>query len=284
MEMPVEAEDERTELGPRMSWEPAQYLKYASERLRPAVDLMARIGLAAPRTAVDLGCGAGNVTRLLAKRWPRARITGIDNSAEMLAKAREETPSGIDITWISGDLARWAAEMASEHADLVYSNAALHWLDDHARLFPRLMEIVARGGVLAVQMPSNFLAPSHVVLRDVAEGPRWRAKLGTLVRPAPVATAAQYFDWLAPHAETVDTWTTEYLHVLPSAADGEHPVIAWMKGTTLTPFLQVLDADAQRSFVAECTARIALAYPTQPDGRVLYPFRRLFVVATRSNR
>jgi trans-aconitate 2-methyltransferase len=270
--------------GPAVSWEPAQYLKYTGERLRPALDLMARIPLTAPTTVVDLGCGAGNVTRILAARWPGARVTGIDDSATMLAAARDAIPEGADIELLASDAADWAASAATASVDLLYSNAALHWLDDHATLLPRLMRIVAPGGVLAVQMPSNFLAPSHTALHDVAQNPRWRTRLGALLRPASVATAAQYFAWLAPQAEAVDAWTTEYLHVLPNAGAGEHPVIAWMKGTALTPFLAPLDADAQRAFVAECSDRVAQAYPPGPDGRVLYPFRRVFVVAVRGNR
>ncbi len=267
-----------------MSWEPGQYLKYASERLRPALDLMARIDLAAPRTVVDLGCGAGNVTRILAKRWPHAHFIGVDNSAEMLAKAREAGPDGAHIEWCLADLAEWVDATAPASTDLVFSNAALHWLDDHARLFPRLMGIVARGGVLAVQMPSNFHAPSHVMLNEVAGSPRWRGRLGALVRPVPVAPAEDYFALLSPHSEAVDAWTTEYLHILPLAREGDHPVIAWVKGTSLIPFLAALDAEGQREFVRDCTERIAQAYPVLPEGRVLYPFRRVFLVAVRGNR
>ena len=266
-----------------MTWEPGQYLKYAGERLRPALDLMARVGLAAPSTIVDLGCGAGNVTRILAERWPRARTVGIDNSEAMLAQARAVAGGG-SIAWQTADLAAWAGETPAASVDLVYSNAALHWLDDHATLFPRLMGIVLRGGALAVQMPSNFSAPSHVALHDVANAPRWRARLAGILRSEPVAPAAQYFDWLSPHADSVDVWTAEYLHVLPPAKDKDHPVIAWMRGTALTPFFAVLDVDAQREFVRDCAERVERAYPPRPDGRVLYPFRRLFMVAARGNR
>ena len=143
--------------------------------------------------------------------------------------------------------------------DLVYSNAALHWIGDHATLFPALMRIVARDGVLAAQMPSNFLAPSHVVLDDAVVSTRSATRLGELRRGVPVAPGAQYFEWLAPGAESVDVWTTEYLHVLPQDPGGDHPVIAWMKGTALTPFFAALDPSAQRELVAECAERIAKA-------------------------
>jgi len=267
-----------------MTWQPGQYLKYAGERLRPALDLMARVDLAAPSRVVDLGCGAGNVTRILIERWPHAHFTGVDNSAEMLAKARETVSDGARIEWQLADLADWAAATAPASVDLVYSNAALHWLDDHARLFPRLIGTVARGGVLAVQMPSNFHAPSHVVLNEVAESPRWRDRLRALVRPVPVAPVDDYFAWLSPHAHTIDAWTTEYVHVLQPAHDGDHPVIAWVKGTSMVPFLGALDPDAQREFVRDCAQKIEPAYPALPDGRVPYPFRRVFLVATRGNR
>jgi trans-aconitate 2-methyltransferase len=267
-----------------MTWEPAQYLKYSNERLRPALDLMARIVQTAPRSVVDLGCGAGNVTRILAERWPSARVTGVDNSAAMLTKAREAVPAALGIEWQTADLAAWAAGATPASVDLVYSNAALHWLSDHATLFPALMRIVARDGVLAVQMPSNFLAPSHVVLEEVVGNPRWNSRLGALRRGVPVAPPAQYFEWLLPQAQSVDVWTTEYLHVLSPDPGGDHPVIAWMKGTALTPFFAVLDANAQRELTDDCTGRITEAYPSLPDGRVLYPFRRLFMVAARGNR
>jgi len=267
-----------------MTWDPGQYLKYATERLRPALDLMAHVPLAQPRTIVDLGCGAGNVTRILSERWPAAQITGVDNSPAMLAKARATLQGNPRVSWLEADLAAWAEAPPSGGIDLVYSNAALHWLPGHAALFPRLFATVAENGVLAVQMPSNFDAPSHVALAEIAAGPRFGSRLRALVGPTPVASAAQYFDWLAPLAQTIDAWTTEYLHVLPPTEDGEHPVVAWTRGTALTPFLSALDAGAQRAFVAEYAERVAAAYPPRPDGRVLFAFRRLFVVATRSKR
>ncbi len=265
-----------------MTWDPAQYLKYSGERLRPALDLLARIGVVAPRTIVDLGCGAGNVTRILAERWPKAAVVGLDNSAAMLAKARASGVAGID--WREAELATWADSPIPAEADIVFSNAALHWLDDHAMLFPRLFSAVARGGILAVQMPSNFAAPSHVELHAVATGARWRSRIGERARRVPVATSAQYFEWLAPMADSIDAWTTEYLHVLPRGEEGDHPVVAWTKGTALTPFLEALDPDEQRAFVADYAERTRMAYPVRSDGRVLFPFRRLFIIATRSKR
>ena len=264
-----------------MSWDPTQYLRYASERLRPALDLLARIDLAAPRTIVDLGCGAGNVTALLAQRWPGATIVGVDSSREMLDQARASAAVGPKREWIEADIATFAPD---EPVDVVYSNAALHWQDDHARLFPGIFDWVAPGGVLAVQMPDQFAAPSHVVVAEVIATARWRERLEPLRRASPVLPAADYFRLLAAAARQVDAWTTDYLHVLPASVDGVHPVAAWLKGTTMTPFLAVLDQDEAQAFVGDVSLRVGKTYPPNPDGRVLFAFRRVFVVASRGIR
>ena len=265
-----------------MNWNPTQYLKYASERLRPALDLMARVPITAPRTIIDLGCGAGNVTKVLAERWPLARVIGVDNSGAMLATARASTAGSAQHDWIEADLADWSP---GEPAEIVFSNAALHWQDDHTTLFPRIFTWVAPGGALAVQMPDQFSAPSHVALAELVRSARWRGRLGHLLRAAPVTSTASYFRLLDGAAQQVDAWTTEYLHVLPAAPQAaEHPVVGWTKGSALTPFLAVLDDDAQRAFLDDYTLRLAAAYPLLPDGRVLLPFRRLFMVASRTIR
>jgi len=265
-----------------MSWDPVQYLKYAHERLRPALDLIARLPVEAPQSVVDLGCGTGNVAKILALRWPQARIIGVDNSAEMLAVAKASTAGGgTQHEWIHADLAQWAPK---DPAAIVFSNAALHWHDDHAALFPRIFGWVAPGGMLAIQMPDQYAAPSHVALAATVSSERWRDRLGTLLRRSPVAPAGSYFRLLAAEAAVVDAWTTEYLHVLPPAEDGVHPVVAWTKGTALTPFLAVLDGEAQQAFLADYSARVTIAYPALPDGRVLFAFRRVFVVASRAMR
>jgi trans-aconitate 2-methyltransferase len=264
-----------------MAWNPSQYLKFADERKRPAIDLIARIPLDAPRTIVDLGCGAGNVTRLLADRWPQARVVGVDSSREMLERARASIGNDARFEWSEGDIASWRPSAGSK-PDLVFSNAALHWLDDHETLLPRLLASAAEGGALAVQMPHNFDAPAHVALFDLARSARFRAALASRVRERPVALPAAYYQWLSPHASSVDIWTTEYLHVLARGADGEHPVVAWNSATAMTPFTTALDAAAVRAFVDEYRSRIATLYPLRADGRVLFAFRRLFIVARRN--
>jgi len=253
-----------------MAWDPAQYLKFAGPRLRPALDLLQRIDKEAPETVYDLGAGAGNVTRLIAARWPAARIVGVDSSAEMLRKAAAENPG---ILWQEADLATWRPDRP---ADVIYSNAALHWIEDHAPLFVALFDSLAAGGVFAVQIPRNFGAPSHTSMGEAARRGPWRTRLEPLLRPAPVAEPAIYFDLLAPYAARLDMWETEYLQVL----DGEHAVKEYTKSTWLSPLLAALDEPERSQFEAAYTEMVDAAYPRRADGRTLFPFRRLFMIAT----
>lgn len=255
-----------------MTWNPDQYLRFSEPRLRPAVDLLARINLAAPRHVVDLGCGAGNVTRLLAQRWPAAHITGVDDSEPMLARARQALP---DATWVQAGAAQWEPAVP---VDLIFSNAALNWVPEHARVFPALMNHLAPGGILAVQMPRNFEAASHRGMEETARQGPWRAALEHLLGPPPVAAPAAYVTWLQGHAALLDVWETEYQHIL----DGPDAVKEWTKGTWLKRFLEALPpADAAR-FEADYASRMRLAYPPRPDGRTVFAFRRVFVVAQRA--
>jgi trans-aconitate 2-methyltransferase len=254
-----------------MPWDPKLYSAFAAPRMRPAVDLLNRVEIDAPDRIADLGCGTGSVTRLLGRRWPDARIWGVDSSPEML-RAAESEPSAI--TWISGDAGTWTPD---HRLDFLFSNAALHWLDDHAALFPRLMGHLNAGGVLAVQVPHNHYAASHAVMTETVEAGPWAPHLRKLLRRFPVGDPDFYYDVLSPVSARVDIWETEYLHVL----DGEDPVVKWTMGTALRPYLDALDEPRRTEFLAEYTRRIALAYPRRPDGRTLFPFRRLFMVAVR---
>lgn len=254
-----------------MTWNPDQYLKFAEPRLRPAVDLLARIPLASPTRVFDLGCGAGNVTRLLLDRWPRADIAGVDDSPEMLARARESLPA---LHWIQSSIADWQVPQA---ADLIYSNATLHWLPDHGRLLPGLLSMVAPGGILAIQMPRNFAAPSHTTIADTVRAGPWRQKLESLLKPPPVLEPADYYAMLGANATRIDIWETEYLQVL----EGEDPVKEWVKGTWLKQFLAALDNEEAQAFEQDYADRVRLAYPRLKNGRTLFPFRRLFIIAQR---
>jgi trans-aconitate 2-methyltransferase len=254
------------------TWNPDQYLKFADERTRPARDLIASVSLADPRRIIDLGCGPGNSTALLHQRWPEAEITGLDNSREMLAAAARSYP---EWKWVEDDAATWTAETPF---DLVFSNAALHWVAGHAEVFPRLLAQVSQQGALAVQMPAHFQSPVHQLILDVARNPAWRHLMGEASRAIAVGRPSFYYDLLQPHCSRLDLWETEYNHIL----DGPQAIIEWMRGTGLRPFLEALGDDEQRNrFEQLLLAGLTQAYPEQQDGRVLFPFRRLFIVAYR---
>ncbi len=254
-------------------WDPALYRRFSDDRARPALDLLARVPLDRPRRAIDLGCGAGASTAILAARWPETRLSGLDSSSAMLAEARKALPQ---VAFAEGDLRGWSP---SEPFDVVFSNAALQWAADHARLLPRLLGAVAPGGVLAIQMPRNFDAPSHRLMAETARAGSWRAKLASVVasRADPVATPEQYARMLAPLAARLDIWETVYLMRLA----GENPVVEWTRATGLRPYLDALEEPARGVFLADYGRRIAAAYPPEPDGSTLFAFRRIFIVAMR---
>jgi trans-aconitate 2-methyltransferase len=255
-----------------MSWNPEQYLKFADHRLRPALDLLARIPVENPETVFDLGCGPGNITEWLKKRWPSASVTGIDSSVEMLEAARKHWPA---LHWEKADIGEW---LPKTQASVIYSNAALQWLDNHRSLFARLYGALAPGGVLAVQMPRNFDQPSHVLMRAVAKGGPWRDILAPHLRPDPVAEPRDYWRMLEPLGAGVDIWQCDYLQLLT----GEDAVLQWVLGTALRPLLAVLSEDWRQSFLAEYAARLREAYPRESNGTTLFPFRRLFILARRA--
>lgn len=253
-----------------MNWDPEQYLKFVDARQRPALDLLARLGSRSATRIVDLGCGAGNITRLLAEQWPEAQITGIDSDPAMLEKAAGSVST---IDWQCADVAAWQAAVPP---DLIFSNAALHWLGDHPHLLPSLIEQLAVGGVLAVQMPDNFSAPSHLILRELADDPGWEAVFDG-VPVGGVLSAAEYHALLTAHCRHLEIWQTTYWQVL----GGDDAVIEWMKGTTLLPYLARLNAKSAKHFLAAYRARLQAAYPRSADGSTLFPFKRLFFVLQR---
>ncbi len=204
-------------------------------------------------------------------RWPGAHVTGVDASPAMLAEARQGQTT---IRWVEADIARWAPERPP---DLIFSNAALHWLDDHQALLPRLLGSLRPGGVLALQMPRNHGEPSHTAIVETVESGPWRERLEPLLRRRPVAPPEVYAELLLPLVTSLDIWETVYMHVLP----GENPVVGWTSGTGLRPLLAALQGRERDDFLTDYAARTARAYPRRDDGLTLFPFRRLFIAATR---
>jgi trans-aconitate 2-methyltransferase len=252
------------------TWDPAQYLQFREARLRPALDLLTWIQpVDPPSLVVDLGCGPGDLTARLAERWPDAQVVGVDSSPSMLAEARRDHP---EITWVEADLAAYAPP---RRAEVVFTNAALHWLPDHERLLPALLDRATPGGVLAVQVPDDWDSPSHTAAFALAASARWRDRLDVDLPAHPLLTPEQYLDLLLPSAAEVDCWTTTYHHVL----EGADPVVEWFKGSFLREFLSRLDGPSGQEFLADYTAAMRTAYPRRPDGRTVLAFRRLFLVA-----
>lgn len=251
------------------TWDQAQYLKFVEQRTRAAEELLTRVPLAAARHVVDLGCGPGNSTALLRARWPDAEITGVDSSEDMLQRARQDFP---EIEWLQADVRTFRAEKAP---DVLFANAVLQWLPDHAQLFPALLEQVARGGAFAVQMPHNFAEPSHRLMREL-DGPWAQRTVGVRAR-MPVSGATFYYDLLAPRAQAVDIWQTTYQHVMPDA----RAIVEWVKGTGLRPYLNVLSESERAPYLEAYTDAIDAAYPARADGQRLFAFPRLFLVAIR---
>lgn len=251
------------------SWDPDRYLTYADERGRPFVELLARIGAPAPDDVVDLGCGPGNLTRLLPERWPGARVRGVDASPEMVEVARRVP--GLDVEL--GDVRDWAA--AAGQVDVLISNATLQWLPDHLALLPRLLDRVRPGGWFGFQVPGNFGEPSHTIRDELAAEPPYAAHTAGVAVPSS-HDPATYLAALAGPGRQVDAWETTYLHVLT----GEDPVFTWVSGTGARPTLQSLPGELRPAFEEELRRRLRAAYPRQPHGVVL-PFRRIFVVVRR---
>ncbi len=250
-------------------WNPAAYAAFRDLRLRPALDLLAQLPDLPPGDLVDLGCGAGAAAAALRARWPGRRLVGVDGSPAMLEQA-----GGYDETTLA-DIAAWAPEAAPA---LIFSNAALHWLEGHDRLLPRLAALLVPGGTLAVQMPRNFMAPSHRFLRDIAQS-MFPGRFDFSGYQPPVAAPADYWQMLAPLG-ALAIWETEYLQPLGRAGEG-HPVRAFTSSTAMRPFAEALPAADLAALTAAYDAALDSAYPRLPDGGALFPFRRLFVILTR---
>ena len=266
---------ERNRLGynPTMDgddWNPELYLKYGGERTRPAEDLIARIHLKEPRTIIDIGCGPGNSTQALAARFPNAHLTGLDNSPTMIARARADFPQH---EWIQADAGSFESE---RRFDVVFSNAAIQWISDHARLIERLAVLARPGGVLAVQTPMFSDMPIRMAIARTAAHPRWGQAMRDCNAVFTFHPHGFYYDRLSGLASAIDMWETSYVHVMPSLAT----LVEWMRSTGLRPYLDCLpEATDKQAFEEELLVQLAQDYQVRSDGKVLFPFKRLFFIA-----
>jgi trans-aconitate 2-methyltransferase len=254
-------------------WNPSEYLKFSDHRDRPFFDLVAQVQTASARGVADLGCGTGHLSATLIERFPTARVWGVDSSPEMLTAAQQYTRPG-RLEFVRADLSSWTPPQTLE---VIVSNAALQWVPNHAALIPRLAGLLGDGGWLAIQMPANFDAPSHTLLRDLTSNPRWKVQLEGSAEPRHSMPTQWYINQLHDLGFRVNAWETTYEQIL----SGENPVLEWVKGTALRPVLARLEGAERDEFLAAYGARLLEAYPAQTFGTLL-PFKRQFIVAQRS--
>jgi len=255
-------------------WDANLYLKFAGHRGRPAADLVEQIALENPQRIIDLGCGTGNSTEQLRRRWPKAELTGLDNSPEMLAQARANHP---DWKWIQSTVEDWSP---SDRFDLIFSNACLHWIGDHRRLFPQLFSNLTPGGALAVQMPNSYHLPAHTLMVEVATDPQapWADRLAGAPQTYSVQTPAFYYEALRKLAKNLNIWQTEYMQIV----EGPEAVLDWVRSTAMRRFTELLPDDRQRKeFERRCLERFRQAYPANDQGKTSFPYLRMFIIAYR---
>jgi trans-aconitate 2-methyltransferase len=256
-----------------MSWSAKQYVAFEDERTRPVRDLLAALPVINARSVVDIGCGPGNSTELLAQRFPGAAVTGIDSSPDMIEAARKRLPQ---VHFETAGIEAWSAPGPF---DVILANAVLQWLPDHAALLPLLVRKLAAGGGLAIQMPNNLDGPAHRLMREIAVDGPWAHKLsGAAAARTPLASAEWYYGLLRSSCARVDVWQTTYYHALPGGAGA---IVEWFKGSGLRPFLDPLTEAERSAYLHRYQAEVARAYPPLADGTALLPFPRLFMIAIR---
>jgi trans-aconitate 2-methyltransferase len=260
--------------GVSVMWDAVQYLRFGGERSRPFFDLLGQVGAESPEYVADLGCGPGNLTTVLAQRWPKAQVVGVDNSPQMIEAAllaRGDGPAPVAFTL--GDVREWQPDRPP---DVLICNAVLQWVPDHHDLLLRWADMLAPGGWLAFQLPGNFDQPSHAIIREMAASPRWREPLRDAELNRQGGDPREYAELLARPGYEVNAWETSYLHILP----GDNPVLEWTRGTTLVPVLSALSADQADAFLGEYAERLRQAYHHRSFG-TMFPFRRVFTVLHR---
>jgi trans-aconitate 2-methyltransferase len=247
-------------------------MKFERERTRAASDLLAGVRLESAETIFDLGCGPGNSVELLLRRFPRARVVGVDTSEAMLAHARRRVPGA---EFLLQDIESWTPQ---QPVDLIFANAALHFIPHHETLIPRLASFLKPGGRFAAQMPNIVREASQAAMRLVAaEGP-WASRLVPVAKTRPViASFEEYYDWLSPLSSEIDIWMTTYVHAL----NGHNDIVDWFAGSGLRPFLDPLNEMERRQFLALYRRELEYSYPARKDDTVFLTYPRLFLVATR---
>ena len=255
-----------------MQWQPEQYDSFSNERSAPISELLHAIPQHNYKKIYDLGCGTGAAISQLQERWPEAEIIGIDSDAEMLTTAKLNHP---EITFKQCDILTWVESTSVTEDTLIFSNAALHWLDNHQTLFPKLLALVENNGCLAVQMPNNWQEPSHVEMIKLAKSEPYKSQLLSLIRENPVHSEAEYIQLLLPITNYLRVWEVTYVHKL----SGTDPVLNWLKGSSLKYYLDGLSSELHHDFLKQLAETLAKSYEKDADTNTNFPFRRIFIVA-----
>ena len=252
-------------------WKPDLYLTFGRERTRPAVDLAARIEVDNPKRIIDVGCGPGNSALVLKARWPDAEIVGLDSSEAMINRAKSEYPG---IEWICADASGDLTGLGK--FDVVFSNAAIQWMPDQEALLPRLFALLKEGGAFAAQIPDTDQMPSHTELMKLVSAPKWKSRFTDMAPAHLTRPAAFYYDNLCGLTGEIDLWETRYFHLMNTHAE----IVKWYSGSGLRPYLDCLkDSAVKTEFIKEYENALKIAYPIQSDGRILFPFTRIFFIA-----
>ena len=253
-------------------WNPDKYLRYGSERTQPSIDLVSRIRVTEPKNIMDLGCGPGNSTLVLKKRWPKATITGLDSSPQMIKQAKADYPKG---DWVLGDIASWSTD---QQYDVIFSSATLQWIPNHEPLFLRLMTCLKDAGVLAIQLPYHYDSPLHRSIIEVSKDARWTRHMDSARNALTYKSASFYYDVLSSNSSELSIWTTEYFHVL----DSPQAILDWISVTGLRPFFSALDSDEEVDrFKQLLLEKYTAVYARQKNGNVIFPFKRQFILARK---
>ncbi|NLJ31277.1 MAG: methyltransferase domain-containing protein [Clostridiales bacterium] len=253
-------------------WNSSEYLKFGNERTQPAIDLVNRIDCENPKKILDIGCGPGNSSKVLAQRYPDADILGIDNSPAMIEAAKIQHP---DIRFMQCDANRDLRTMDRDF-DIIFSNACIQWIPDHDTLLKNMMCLLKPGGIIAIQTPMNYQEPIHQIIKEISASHKWSSQFEN-PRIVYNLTQSEYYDLLSNIASDFCMWETTYFHKMKSHGD----IIKWYRATGLRPYLNVLSEADKINFEKDIYDKLITAYPKQKNGEIIFRFPRFFFTAIK---
>ena len=252
-------------------WNSEQYLKFKKDRTQPSIDLANRLDFKKPQRIIDIGCGPGNSTAVLKKRYPDAYVLGVDFSPNMIEKAKSEHS---DIDFMLFDATK-DFEKLDEKFDIVFSNACIQWVPNHKKLLADMMSILNPDGIMAIQVPMNFEEPIHKILSELITDKKWSGRFEP--RIFYTLNESKYFDILSEQTKNFEIWKTIYCHRMPS----HQSIIEWYKSTGMKPYLDVLNEEEKKEFTADVLKKVSKEYPVQANGEIIFKFPRFFMLAKK---